>query len=298
VARHEGGKILVLGGGSRIGTCFLRHAEPGRVIATYRTGGSGHSTIFDPTRQRLEDCGLPFHDISHALILFAVPDPDRCASDPQHARNLNVTLTASVIDTLIRHRIVPVFMSSEAVFDGEKGDYREEDAANPISYYGRLKLEVERYLADKRALILRISRVVGTTPGDGTMFTNWLSQIQRGDTIRCAHDQRFSPIHENDVAEAIQRLIDHGAMGVYHLCGPEGMTRFTMLALLAEQFQLSGGKMAGELQGCSIDDFPTQERRPRDVSMVCEKLVAAIGFTPRTVPAIVQEKVECATTGR
>jgi dTDP-4-dehydrorhamnose reductase len=76
------------------------------------------------------------------------------------------------------------------------------------------------------------------------------------------------------------------------------MTRFTMLALLAEQFQLSGGKMAGELQGCSIDDFPTQERRPRDVSMVCEKLVAAIGFTPRTVPAIVQETVECATTGR
>jgi dTDP-4-dehydrorhamnose reductase len=298
MTRTNGGKILVVGGSSRIGACFLRHSEPGRVIATYHHRPHAGGIVFDAARQRLEDVDLPLSQISHALILFAVPDPDRCLADPEKARNLNVSATLAVVDTLISHGIVPVFMSSEAVFDGEKGDYREEDVANPISYYGRLKLEVEQHMADTEALTLRISRVVGTTPGDGTMFTNWLSQLQRGDSIVCAGDQRFSPIHEDDVAEAIQRLIEHRCRGLYHVCGPEGLTRLAMLALLVERFKQSGGRMTARVESCSIDDFPTPERRPRDVSMSCKKLVDATGFTPRNVSAICQEMVRCPTTGR
>ena len=114
---------------------------------------------------------------------------------------------------------MPIYASTEYVFDGTHGAWRETDEPHPSTQYGIQKLEVERrLLADpRRSLIVRLSRVVGTERGTHSVLGPWLDEISAGKTIRCATDQVFSPADVRDIAGALIRLAGSGATGLYHL---------------------------------------------------------------------------------
>ena len=283
-------KILVLGSGSRIGQRFAQ-LHDGKVVALRRVPGNEGALAFDPGTQDLADLGLDLSRFSHAVVLFAWTNPDQCVRQPDAARQVNVTATRLVLDRLLDAGVVPVFTSSEAVFDGTKGHYREDDTPHPATLYGKMKVEIETYLADKPALVLRLARVVGSIRGDGTMFSGWLDQLQRGDQITCARDQFFSPIHTDDVVKLMDVLMQTNAHGLFHLAGTEALSRLAMLEILVDHFTAAGGTLVHPIQSCSIADFPTLEPRPRDISMDCSKVIQATGIIPRSVATICDELI-------
>ena len=277
-------RILILGGSSFVGRHLAARLGPQGALATYCHSPLELGVYFDALTMRLPEIITSPKDFSHAVVLLADTDPDSCAVDPQRSWRLNVESIQAILDDLARWEIIPVFASSEFVFDGTKGDYTEDDLASPTLTYGKQKLTVEHELQRRggRYLIVRFAKIVGLKRGDGTLFTSWMEAIERGQTaLRCAADQVFSPIAVQDVVEAIVRLIAQGCTGLFHVAGPAAYSRVELLELLVARLRTSPERSLRELSQamnivpCSIRDFDLREPRPLNVSMKPDRLVAA-----------------------
>lgn len=273
------GKILILGASSYVGRHLFARLGLDKAMATYCNTPLKHGVRFDSLTMHITDLVKTFGSVTHAVILLGDTRPDSCFADPAKSHGLNVDSTTAVIDELLELGITPVFTSSEFVFDGKRGGYTETDPPNPILLYGRQKLEVERHLEASKAdfAILRLAKVYGLAPGDGTFFTGLLEAVRTRESIRCAADQRFSPIFVGDVVESILGVIDRALTGTFHAAGPAGMSRLEFLEMMVAETRRHR-PVDISIEPCGIDDFSLPEDRPHDVTMRPDKLVAATGI--------------------
>ncbi len=270
-----------LGAGNAIGT-YYRHGFPGGVR-------------FDGTQDKVEDLlGRLPRGVDRAFVLHAAVGTEACARDPAGTAEVNVEGVWRVLRGLLDAGILPVYVSSDYVFDGTRGLWRETDAPAPATQYGLQKLEVERRLAaDPRpSLTVRLSRVVGTEADTHSVLGPWLEEIRTGRTMRCATDQVFSPADVDDVAGALAALAETGATGLYHLGGPQPFSRIGLLQLLLENIQVFAPDMRADIVPISLHDLPFPERRPLDTSIAIDKLQAAIGWTFTPMAALCAELAE------
>lgn len=287
--------ILVLGASSYIGKRIFAAIGSVRAIGTHNTHSVPGSVFFDATRMRVLDILPPKSEITHAIICYAETAIDACKADLQRSYQINVNSAKQVIDDLVQQGIKPVFMSSEYVFDGTRGNYVEEDDPNPITVYGGQKLEIENYLADRSGeyTVLRLAKVFGTEPGDGTILSDWLIQIDNGDEIKCARDQVFSPVHVEDVVAAIKAAVELDLSGTYHVASTQPYSRLEMLRTLIDFLGLGA-----RVTECSIRDFDFLDNRPLDLSMNPAKLLQAAKLDVRTVTSCCRELADRLTLAR
>jgi dTDP-4-dehydrorhamnose reductase len=285
-------KILILDGSSYIGGHLFDGLGVGRAVATYYRSPIENGTYFDSLSMDLSDVIQEPEKFSHAVVLIAIPGPDPCAADPAKSHALNVESIKRIIDYLNRWKIKPLFTSTESVFDGAKGNYEESDPPNPILTYGWQKVEIEDYLQRncETSTIVRLAKVFGSERGDGTLFTSWLDAIERSETILCARDQIFSPIHVQDVVKGIIRLIELDCDGIYHLSNPKAYSRLQLLNILLDRVA-ERSPLGVKVVPCSIHDFDLLEKRPLNVSMNPGKLIKSTGIRINAVETVVQDIV-------
>lgn len=274
-------KFLLLGASGNVGRAVWSMLGPERAVATCNRTPVPGAVPFDVTRQRITTLVEP-GQFRHAVVLLADSQPDSCIKDPAVSHRLNVASMKVLLGDLMDLGIIPIFASTEFVFDGEKGNYAEEDPAHPILLYGRQKLEVEQWLqADGRPhAILRFAKVYGTDPNDGTPLSAMAHTLLNAKgPLRCAVDQAFSPIHNADVLEAILKVMENDAHGLFHLAGPRRLTRMEWMRMMAAALARHR-PLNVSIEACSIHDFPLLERRPVDVSMRIDRLTSATRFIP------------------
>jgi dTDP-4-dehydrorhamnose reductase len=272
-------RYLIIGASGLVGAQLYSTLGPGNAVATCHRKPVAGGVVFDAVEMRLADTVLKQHrGFTHAFVFHGVSSIDACAHDPQGTARVNVASVCAVIDDLVDHGIVPVFASSDAVFDGTCGMWTEDDPVNPVLTYGRQKVEVERYLAAKSApsLMVRLAKVVSSAPGTGGLINEWLDQLERDDDIRCATDQIFSPADVEDVVRAVILLAEGRFTGVFHVCGPRPLSRLEFLRMVADEARRYRPASA-RIVPCSIRDFKFAEPRPLDASMSPRKLYAALG---------------------
>lgn len=213
----------------------------------------------------------------------ALSDVDRCEREPEAARAQNVETTRHLVEALRGSRALLVHISTDYVFDGRKGTpYEETDAANPLSVYGRTKLESEGVARrHPRTVVVRI----GTLFGEARMnFCDYLAtQLRAGRPVEAFADQVTSPTYADDVAQGLEELLQ--ALGkaeelpapVCHMANAGGCSRVRFAERIAE------------LMGCSrslIRPVPmaSQRRpaqRPAFSAMTTSELPRIIGRTLR-----------------
>jgi len=142
-----------------------------------------------------------------------------------------------------RTGITPVFASSDAVFDGTRGLWTEEDRVNRSSRM-RQKAAVENYLMERGApyVCARLAKVVTSAPDEPGVLSEWIDSLEAGAVIRCARDQRFSPVDVEDVAQALTGLVRRDCAGVFHIGGPDAMTRLELLERSWRSVAISAGR--------------------------------------------------------
>lgn len=131
---------------------------------------------------------------------------------------LNVARIAGEIDT------INVYISTDYVFDGEKGEpYTEEDVPNPINVYGTSKYTGEVFTRNysTKYYIIRVASLYGKAgaSGKGGNFVNWvIEKARRGEELKIVNDQFMSPTHTLDVARTLKEFLKIGPeWGVYHM---------------------------------------------------------------------------------
>lgn len=272
-------RYLIIGASGFVGRRLYSVLGPARAVATYYNRPFEGGVAYDAGKMTLRDAVLKGRSVfSHAFVLHGITNIDACARDPQGTGRVNVEGTCRAIDELIEAGITPVFASSDAVFDGSRGLWTEEDATHPVLTYGRQKVEVERHLEGAGAphLVIRPGKVVGAIPAPGDMLGEWVEKLESGAAIRCAHDQVLTPVAVDDLVAALIALAEGGHTGLFHAAGPRPVRRDELLQALAEEIGRYR-KITPRIARCSLNDFAFAEARPLDNSMSSRKLYQVLG---------------------
>ena len=288
----HGKKILILGASGFIGRALSERLGNEQCMCTYNSGKKLINGIhFNILADSIAN--IDISAVSHAVVLFGVTNPDHCANNRELSDAVNIRGVKRVLDELGERQIPFIFASSEVVFDGLKGDYVEGDLPNPILSYGIQKRMVEEYIAEKWLLAtsIRIAKVYGTRPGDKSLLDGWFQQALLGGEIRCAADFISSAVHIDDVVTSILAICSNGLYGTYHVGGPRGISRYDLFLSLLDAIQKKHRIPSTRVVPCSIDDFVTVEKRPKNVSFVTKKLVRDTGIVLRPFEDGCQEYV-------
>ncbi len=212
----------------------------------------------------------------------AYSNPLQAEQHPVRALEMNVVGTSNVIGVATALEIPVVFLSTDLVFDGQKGNYVEEDVAKPIIEYGRTKLLAEslfhRQVLLSRWIIVRTSLMFGHPLPWNPGYPGFASEaLRQGKTVRLFTDQYRSPVLVSDVADAILRLwqAQHWRQ-LFHVGGPERINRVDFVRRFCH---IAGIPTTGIVE-TTMEEVPEYTTRVRDVSLNTAKLQRMLQWQP------------------
>ncbi|MGH7310968.1 MAG: SDR family oxidoreductase, partial [Candidatus Rokuibacteriota bacterium] len=171
---------------------------------------------------------------------------DYCEDAPDEAYRANRDAPAAAARAASGRGARFVYYSTEYVFDGAAGPYAETDTTNPLSVYGRSKLEGERAVlqADAGALVIRTTVIYGPEPQGKNFVYQLIRRLRAGERMVVAVDQRSSPTYNEDLAAASVELVERGVGGVIHVAGPAIVDRYAFARAACEVFGLDAALLA------------------------------------------------------
>jgi dTDP-4-dehydrorhamnose reductase len=202
------------------------------------------------------------------VLSSAMTNVERCENEPERAEVANARAPGVVAAACKRAGARLLQLSTEYVFDGTAGPYREEDPPSPVSVYGRTKLEGEsRVVAEDPAnLAVRTTVVFSHDPGGTNFVMQLLARLGRGERMRVPRDQVSSPTYAPDLAAAIAELCDPGAASrlsglpaaqIVNVAGPEVLDRHTFAVRAARALGLDPGLLD------AVDTAALGQKAPR-----------------------------------
>jgi dTDP-4-dehydrorhamnose reductase len=185
----------------------------------------------------LTDSFSVFDRCTTVVIAAGITDIDGCFRHKEEAYRCNVEKTIAFIRYLDERKIKPVFLSSDQVFDGIRGNYAETDQPDPQNYYGNFKLLVEQFIGNniQRYLILRLSKTYSTNPADGGMYAEIYKKLACGKKVRAAFDQIYNPTDVEIICNGISHSMTSDLQGVYHLADKTIMSRYEFALRIAAE---------------------------------------------------------------
>ena len=225
-------------------------------------------------RRRTVESAVRLHP-SVVVHTAAETNVDLCETEHEHARSINVEGTANVAEGCAMAEAKMIFISTDYVFDGVKGNYAETDQPNPISFYGLTKLEAERLVTSKlpNALIVRTSVLYGWHPSKLNFATWIIKELREHQTLRVVRDHINSPTLADNLANAIHAAIERGSEGLLHVAGSERISRFDFARRIAKSFGLDENLLVP----VEMRDLNWAARRPRDSSLDVGKAEKELG---------------------
>jgi dTDP-4-dehydrorhamnose reductase len=284
-------KILVIGASSFVGKHFIGKFSGEEIIATYNNNKLKNAIRFNSLSDDLSRVIHNPEKIESAILFLGDTKPISCINNTELSHQLNVESIIRILVHLKEWKVKPIFISTEFVFDGKKGNYCEDNRTNPIVLYGKQKLLIEEYMQTNfnEYLIFRLAKVYGLNKKDKTIFTNWMEYLDQNETILCANDQRFSPIYAGDVVDVLYQFSKSNYSGVYHLGGLESYTRLELLELLIKE-RSKYLESSINIKTCKFNSFNLGEEWPVDVSMDVSKLMDSSNMVFMT-PELACEKI-------
>ena len=166
---------LIIGVSGKIGRYYYKYTRLKNNIYTSRSKILKTFLKFNFTKDKISSV-FKNYSFKGAVLFSAISDPQKCKTNNTLSYNVNVRYTKKLIDFFIQNNIYFIFLSSEYVYSGMKGKlYNETEPCNPRMIYARQKIEVEKYIKNKRYnnySILRLSKTYGDELGDLTIFSN------------------------------------------------------------------------------------------------------------------------------
>ncbi|MHA1297854.1 MAG: dTDP-4-dehydrorhamnose reductase [Candidatus Helarchaeota archaeon] len=177
------------------------------------------------------------------ILTAALTAVDYCENHQKEAWNVNVEGPRNVARACEEVTSNLIYISTDFVFDGEKGNYSETDTPNPISYYGLSKLEGENAIKSFsiKSAIARTSVLYGwNTIEQKTNYVTWIiNKLQKNEPINIVTSQINTPTLADNLAEALLMIVKKDKYDLFHICGKECLNRYEFALKVAETFNLN-----------------------------------------------------------
>lgn len=211
----------------------------------------------------------------------AMTNVDACEDDQENCTLLNVTSVEFLIRICKKYNIHLIHISTDFIFDGMNGPYREEDIPNPVNFYGLSKLQSEKKLAEASInwTILRTILVYGVVADmSRSNFALWAKNgLEKGVAIRAVNDQWRMPTLAEDLATACLLAVDKNAKGIYHISGSSGGYIHELIREIADFWKLDT-QLISEI---TTDSLNQKAKRPGKTGFYLNKAIGQLGYEPK-----------------
>jgi dTDP-4-dehydrorhamnose reductase len=275
------GTILVTGASGLLGVSIVSRAhEQGReVVGLYHR----HPVHIDGVKLLAADLSDQaetlriFDELRPSTVVHcaAATGVDWCEEHLEEAHRYNVLMPAAIAGITARSGAHLLYVSTDSVFDGERGNYAETDTPAPLNVYAETKLQGEReVLRENPAAAIARVNFYGWNAQDKLSLAEWiLKQLTTGSLVSGFSDVVFCPVLANDLAEVMLALLDRNLPGLYHVVGSEAVSKYEFARRVASTF----GFDPGQVVPARLSDAGLKARRPLNTSLDTGKICAALG---------------------
>lgn len=266
----------------------------GLAIHTHFSGTDDFDPVIASRKRRMsgpEDtiqCDIVRHELMNNIIskvkpvmvihTAAMTNVDLCEREPERAHEVNAAGTENLATTCAREGIPLIYISTDHVFDGTKGDYCENDRTGPINAYGRTKLEGERSvmgMTSNRWAVIRTSFLYNSEGPNYDFISHVINRISQGERMGCDVFRFTKATPCNCIGPVIENIVRNGKWGLYHVCGKRKLTPYAIAKECSDALDLDRSLI------CSRMKLPhTSAPRPVDPTLNTEKAQRGLGFIP------------------
>lgn len=284
--------IIIFGGHGLIGSALSKDIQEHHVVKTSSKAKIvSHSDRFFDIRSVNPNLFLrelrqsfPENNFVAAILAMMPFSVDDCYNLREQARDANVHKTKNLINTLVLHGIKPIYLSTDYVFDGQKGLYMEDDVSNPLTEYGKQKFEIETFMRSELddCLILRLGKVMCTKEIGNSLFQNMVSDILRQKEVDLATDQIMGPVLIDDIVLLINKLLARRISGLFHVSNGETVSRYALYETIIEKMRNIHPHVQFMANPVSLANIHSAERRPKNTSLdnsLIQQKVVDLAFT-------------------
>ncbi|TAF63405.1 MAG: SDR family oxidoreductase [Cytophagales bacterium] len=261
------------------------------------------SNLFEPIatargEKRMQD-STPYYslDIADDLALKSVimeskPDiiihtaamtqVDQCELSPEECYKQNTQVVQNLHNLCKQNNIFLIHLSTDFIFDGEKGPYSEKDTPNPLSIYGDSKWKAEQILLNDTQFtqyaIIRTVLVYGVVADmSRSNIVLWVkNSLEQNKNIQVVDDQWRTPTLAEDLAMGCLLVAQKKATGIFHIAGSETLTPYQIAQKVALFFQLD----TAYISRTDASQFSQPAKRPPKTGFNIEKAKKELGYSP------------------
>lgn len=170
------------------------------------------------------------------IHLAALHNLKACQENPDDSYKINYQPVEDIVSIIKKNKLNTkfIFLSSDYAFKGEKGHYNENDKPNPTTVYGKNKYEAEKIITKilNDYAIIRTAAIFGK---GGNNFYNFIvDNLQKNQEIDVFNDTFFTPTYIDDLAKAIEIIINNNHIGIFHIAGGSVESRYTFAKKIAK----------------------------------------------------------------
>ncbi len=206
----------------------------------------------------------------------ALADLDACENDPDLAKRLNTDVPRQLARASKSRGIHFAHISTDAVFDGEKdGFYTEGDKPNPLGAYAKTKLDGEwaALTENPNTIVARVNFYGWSLGGRRSLAEFFYNNLTNNKSMSGFTDVIFCPMLVNDTARLLVKMLQKGLHGVYHVVGPQAMSKYQFGVEIARKFSLS----ESEITPKSVSFSGLVARRSNNLWLSTQKLSTELG---------------------
>ncbi|MCK5821498.1 MAG: SDR family oxidoreductase [Bacteroidales bacterium] len=283
-------KILISGSNGLLGQNLLDQLIPRhdcQILAISKSPDlypcqSGYSFKQIDLSQRQNVLDIPEYFCPDIVIHgAAMTQVDPCELNPDLCTKVNVEGTRNMADLSASCGAKFIYISTDFVFDGEGGPYKEDDILNPVSHYGWSKLEGEKITQSINVpwAIVRTILVYGLTPAmSRSNLVLWVKEsLEKKQAIRVVEDQFRMPTLVNDLVWGVIRIMDLEKQGIYHLSGSDYRSILELAIEIAQFFDLD----TSLISPIHSSELNQPGKRPPNTGFILDKARTELGYQPK-----------------
>lgn len=266
-------KLLITGSAGFVAGSVIVQALPfWNVYAVDRINLSSSDYRFSSYTTDLSDAGHLedlFNKIKPDAVIHtaALADIDFCQNNQHEAENINVKVTGNLANLCKKNHTRMIFCSTDTVFDGKKGDYREEEEPVALNFYAETKIAAEKLIQNINfnAVITRLSLVMGLPVlGSGNSFlARTIQKLKAGEQVPFPKNEIRTPLDVVSLGAALVELAGNDFKGILHLAGNDRINRYEMACKIAAYLGYSSERIVAT----NSNALPGRAPRPNDVSL-------------------------------
>ena len=277
-------KFLVTGSAGLVGQQVVKDlSKSNQVFSCYNESKPEYGDSVKMDLKNYEMISSVLTEIKPDVVIHlgAMTGVDLCEKEKTSASEINTKATEIIAKECSKLNSFLVYVSTDYVFDGNLGMYKEDDVTNPLGFYGKSKLEGEKAVQNFSTnwCIARTSTPFGLHPTKKS-FPMWvIENLQKQKQIDVLIDQFTSPTYIPNLSRMLIEISERRITGIIHAAGASKISRYQMASMVSDKLNLDGTL----LKQISMNKMKWVAQRPKDSSLDVSRASSILNEKPQKI---------------